>query len=785
MRIFSLILSFLLLAAVIFTGPGFSHADTITGTEGNDVLFGTAGDDTIYGLGGNDVIDPLGGNNIIDGGMGDDVLTLDRTNPAASSAFNNSFYSGPGTDRMEGFTGPDTYYYNRGDGPDVINDSGLSYNMTDRVIFGTGILVSHISLAMSGDDLLITVNDPANPAANDQILIENWFPDPDFRIESFRFEDGKTGGIAQIHAILLAGTNGDDVIIGWDDSLTISGLDGNDVIDAKNGDNTVDGGPGNDTITTGNGNDMVTGGAGIDTITDAGGNNQIAGAGGNDTIILDRSDPVAASAFTNIIVGGPGDDRIEASAGADTYMYNIADGRDTINDYDPVGATSDTLAFGARITSPFIAAMTSGNDMVIYGNVPNNPYPNDGIVIENWLLGPEYKIEIISFKDGSTLGITDIEALAGLAPPVISNVTVTNITGQSATITWDTDVPATSRVDYGKTIAYDQNVEDSALTTSHSIDLTGILSGTTYHFMVSSTKNGYTASTADNTFDTWVMFNITITTPAESETFTKPHTLVAGTVAFAGSEIGVTVNGRPALVSGNEFAANLVELAPGANTLIVRATDDEGNAAEAEVNVTGQAGFDYITMTPSAESGLSPMTVDLDITATFDLAGTSASANYSGPAAADSLVFNSVTSLTAQMSVPGIYTFNVEITDASSNTYTDSVAVLVLDPAAFDAFLKAKWNGMKTALAAQDVEGGVSYMLERSQDKYRDALNAIIVDLPQLFNNTENIEMIYARKNRIKYRINRLHDIEGTPVNITYYIYFIKNKDGIWKIEQF
>jgi hypothetical protein len=38
------------------------------------------------------------------------------------------------------------------------------------------------------------------------------------------------------------------------------------------------------------------------------------------------------------------------------------------------------------------------------------------------------------------------------------------------------------------------------------------------------------------------------------------------------------------------------------------------------------------------------------------------------------------------------------VTDDQSNTYTDTVAVLVLDVAELDALLRAKWEGMKTAL---------------------------------------------------------------------------------------
>ncbi|MBI5748392.1 MAG: fibronectin type III domain-containing protein, partial [Nitrospinae bacterium] len=69
-------------------------------------------------------------------------------------------------------------------------------------------------------------------------------------------------------------------------------------------------------------------------------------------------------------------------------------------------------------------------------------------------------------------------------PPTISNINVTNITINSATITWTTDQPSDSLVEYGETTLYGQLLADSTLTTNHSVTLTGLTMGTTYHFRV-------------------------------------------------------------------------------------------------------------------------------------------------------------------------------------------------------------------------------------------------------------------------------------------------------------
>jgi hypothetical protein len=88
--------------------------------------------------------------------------------------------------------------------------------------------------------------------------------------------------------------------------------------------------------------------------------------------------------------------------------------------------------------------------------------------------------------------------------PVISDVTVTDITETTASITWATDEPATSQVEYGTTSAYGlSSTLDTTLVTSHSVSLSGLSSGTTYHYKVKSKDaSGNLAVSKDYTFTT-------------------------------------------------------------------------------------------------------------------------------------------------------------------------------------------------------------------------------------------------------------------------------------------
>ena len=90
-----------------------------------------------------------------------------------------------------------------------------------------------------------------------------------------------------------------------------------------------------------------------------------------------------------------------------------------------------------------------------------------------------------------------------LNPPVISNVLVSSITSNAATISWTTGQPANSQVAYGATNAYGSLSNlNPALVTSHSVTLSALLPSTIYHFQAQSTDAGGLGVSADSTFTT-------------------------------------------------------------------------------------------------------------------------------------------------------------------------------------------------------------------------------------------------------------------------------------------
>jgi PKD repeat protein len=84
-------------------------------------------------------------------------------------------------------------------------------------------------------------------------------------------------------------------------------------------------------------------------------------------------------------------------------------------------------------------------------------------------------------------------------PPIISNVEVHNITETSVTITWTTDEPSTSQVEYGLNTAYEHLTHyDLNFVTIHTVDITGLSSHTAYDFRVRSKDSAGNESLSEN-----------------------------------------------------------------------------------------------------------------------------------------------------------------------------------------------------------------------------------------------------------------------------------------------
>ena len=170
---------------------------------------------------------------------------------------------------------------------------------------------------------------------------------------------------------------------------------------------------------------------------------------------------------------------------------------------------------------------------------------------------------------------------------------------------------------------------------------------------------------------------LTITSPADNDTITRPDVMVQDTVTNASSlETGVTVNGVVSMVYGNQFVANHVPLQEGENILTATATDTQGNTASDSVTGNVEVSGDYIKITALPESGISLLETRLSIDGTFSF--TTYFRGVVGPSSVE-LLESSPEGFLERITGEGIYYITVQVTDAENNVHTDTIAVNVMD----------------------------------------------------------------------------------------------------------
>jgi Ca2+-binding RTX toxin-like protein len=239
---------------------GTSGADILTGSSSADVIFGRGGDDTIQGGDGNDIV-----------------------------------FGGPGNDTLRGGNGDDQLF--GGAGNDTITDQGQGGN--DLISGGAGDDVLIGGLRPGGGTLTFFGGD-----GNDQIFVG----EPEVR------NAGSSPALAY-------GGNGDDTILGENQSETFFGGDGNDRIDGFEGNDLIFGGRGDDTLSAGTadtalGQSTLYGGDGNDRLSGGFTTPAMHGGAGDDVLSLGHFDPVPLPGapltdFTLVFDGGPGFDTLE------------------------------------------------------------------------------------------------------------------------------------------------------------------------------------------------------------------------------------------------------------------------------------------------------------------------------------------------------------------------------------------------------------------------------------------------------------------------------------------
>jgi peroxiredoxin len=261
------------------------------------------------------------------------------------------------------------------------------------------------------------------------------------------------------------------------------------------------------------------------------------------------------------------------------------------------------------------------------GNVPSGY--GVGLTVEalasNTAAGPiSWQVQASDSADGSNPttcdGDTSFTIVQVASTINISNVAATSVTDNSATITWNTDVQATSEVNYGQNSTSEHSTGlDNTLVNNHRATLSGLSPETGYLFdVVSTTPDGGSASSDGNTFQTSAAPSPTPTptpTPSPSPTASPtPSPTVTPTSAPKSSlvvKVTNTTDKTPPSISLTAPKTNIFKTPP---TLSGNASD---NISIQRVEYSTDGGKDWLPVdtapglnTPKTSFSFTPLNLD-------------------------------------------------------------------------------------------------------------------------------------------------------------------------------
>ncbi len=193
-----------------------------------------------------------------------------------------------------------------------------------------------------------------------------------------------------------------------------------------------------------------------------------------DTITLDSAAPViSAVGTTNLTSSGV------------TINWTTAEGSNTQVDYGTTTSYGSSSTLDANIVTSHSVTLTglSASTLYNYRAVSRDAAGN------------------LATSGNYTFTTT---ASADTTAPVISNISIDNITSAEAVVTWNTNEASSSQVEYGTDTNYGSfSSLDNNLATTHSTALTGLTPNTVYYFrVISSDQSGNEAVSAGSSFTT-------------------------------------------------------------------------------------------------------------------------------------------------------------------------------------------------------------------------------------------------------------------------------------------
>lgn len=244
---------------------------------------------------------------------------------------------------------------------------------------------------------------------------------------------------------------------------------------------------------------------------------------------------------------------------------------------------------------------------------------------------------------------------------------------------------------------------------------------------------------------------------------------------------GILLGGKVALVSNGRFAIDNVFLKAGVNTITVTAFSLQGKAGEVVVNVSALDSLPLLTLSSNSKSGLAPFEATFKYHIGGTLPFTNLTLDFEGDGIVDFNTADNAATLPSHIySNAGWYSPTITLTDAQGTTHTAQTTLLVQDPNQIDAMFLEMWQGMNNALIAKDKTTALQFLNPRAKRKYRPIFDVLMPHMPEIVASYSPLARSEVSDSIGEYTLVRSY--QGKKV--IRFIHFLKDKDGVWRIDE-
>ena len=266
--------------------------------------------------------------------------------------------------------------------------------------------------------------------------------------------------------------------------------------------------------------------------------------------------------------------------------------------------------------------------------------------------------------------------------------------------------------------------------------------------------------------------SITIDSPLPNATLPHDIALVRGRIV-APANSGVKVNDFVAAVDAAGNYAVLIPVIYGTNTINATLTMPDRTTATASITVPANGVPSQMLVEATPTIGFAPLFTTFTITnptatnVTFTFDGVGPYFLGAGQIARFTGTYQ-----------PGIVTPTV-VFNVAGYTFTHRVVVEVRDRAKMDQMFRALWSDFNTALAAGNKDVAMRMLSENAQEKYGPVFDALMPYFPGIVASYSPLAQSSLTQNIGEYAVTRL---DG-GVKRLYLIYFVRDANGVWRID--